>query len=332
MKYASKHKQPTHKKASPAPKKSEAPASPLVPKSKKRLRPLDAVPIFVDAYKVFDHTHGTIRAAALTYTTLLAVVPLVILLTSISVALGMADLLTHHLPALNKLFNLNLPLDQILPILENAQQIKLGRLGLIGSGGLFVTFILAMDTIESNMNVVWRVHKNRSYLRKAAIYTPFLLICAGIIGALSALIHFFRKGLEVLLIHNIPIISDRYSGYLLNGTVTLSLNVLLLGALWILYYFMPYTKVRRKPALIASLFTWAALYVYVGSLIFLQASMFERMSLFYGSLAFLPLVMVLLFGIWAIVLFGNALCWRIQHWRDKRPFENQHLLGLRFLQ
>lgn len=291
----------------------------------KRFKPLDAIPILVDSYKAFDHTHGTIRASALTYTTLLAVVPLVILLTSISVALGMAELLTDHLPALDKVFNLHLPMDQILPILENAQQIKLGKLGLIGSGGLFVTFILAMDTIESNMNVVWKVHQNRSYLRKAAIYTPFLLLCAGCIGALSALIHYFRKGLEMLLIRNIPIIGSEYTGQLLNWTITLSLNVAILGALWVLYYYMPYTKVRIKPALFAGTITWAALYVYVGGMIFLQASMFARMSLFYGSLAFVPLVMVLIYGVWAIILFGNCICWRIQHWRVKKPFETQHL-------
>lgn len=302
------------RKAPPAPKR-------------KRFRPLDALPIFVDAYKVFDHTHGTIRASALTYTTLLAVVPLVILLTSISVALGMAELLTDHLPALSKVFNLNLPMDQILPILENAQQIKLGRLGLIGSGGLFVTFILAMDTIESNMNVVWKVHKNRSYLRKAAIYTPFLLICAGCIGALSALIHYFRKGLELLLLGNIPFIGSEHTGLLLNWTITLSLNGAVLVALWVLYYFMPYTKVRAKPAFIAALISWAALYLFVASMIFLQASMFERMSLFYGSLAFVPLCMFVIYGIWAIILFGNCLCWRIQHWRLKKPFERQHLSG-----
>jgi len=313
-------------------KRKTAPVTPVAPPRKKssakpRIKPLDAIPILIDSYKVFDHTHGTIRAAALTYTTLLAVVPLVILLTSISVALGMADMLTNHLPALNNVFKLNLPLDQILPILENAQQIKLGKLGLIGSGGLFVTFILAMDTIESNMNVVWKVHRNRSYLRKAAIYTPFLLIVAGCIGALSALIHYFRKGLEVLLIRNIPVIGTEYTGMLLNWTITLSLNAAILGALWVLYYYMPYTRVRPKPALLAAILSWAALYLFVGSLIFLQASMFERMSLFYGSLAFVPLVMFLIFGVWAIILFGNCLCWRIQHWRAKKPFEKQHLSG-----
>ena len=117
-------------------------------RKKRRIKPLKALPIFIDAFKVYLHTHGTIRAASLSYTSLLAVVPLVILLTSISMALGMADLLTDHLPALNTVFGLNLPLEQILPILENAQKIKLSRLGLIVSIGLFVTFIFGLCRVD----------------------------------------------------------------------------------------------------------------------------------------------------------------------------------------
>lgn len=306
---------------STAKKAAKAPAT----RKKRRIKPLKALPIFIDAFKVYLHTHGTIRAASLSYTSLLAVVPLVILLTSISMALGMADLLTDHLPSLNTVFGLNLPLEQILPILENAQKIKLGRLGLIGSIGLFVTFIFAMDAIESNMNVVWRVHKNRSYLRKAAIYTPFLLVCAGLIGALTALINYFRKGLEFLLVQNLSFIGGEHSKLLFNGGITLAIAASVLGVLWVLYFYMPYTRVRIKPALIAAIITSAALYLFVTAMIFIQANLFERMSLFYGSLAFIPLVMFLFYGVWAIVLFGNALCWRIQNWRTPKPFESQHL-------
>lgn len=304
---------------------ARAAASSPSPRPPLRQTASNLVAVFVDAFKVYLHTHGTIRAASLSYTSLLAVVPLVILLTSISMAFGMADLLTDHLPSLNAAFSLNLPLEQILPILENAQAIKLGRLGLIGSVGLFVTFILAMDSIESNMNVVWRVHKNRSYLRKAAIYAPFLLICAGLIGAMTALIGYFQHILEVLLVQNLSIIIGDYSRILLNWGVSLSLVGLALGTLWILYYYMPYTRVRFKPALLAALFTGVVLYLFAFSLFFIQSSMFERMSLFYGSLAFIPLVMFLFYGIWAIILFGNALCWRIQHWKVPKPFETQHL-------
>lgn len=268
--------------------------------------------VIADSVQAFLQSHGTIRAAALTYTTLLAVVPFVILLTSISVLLGIADALTDYLPAIDKTFKLHLPLEQILPILENAQSIKFGHLGVIGSLGLFVTFLLAIDNIESNMNVIWHVPKNRSLVRKAIIYIPFLLLGVAAIGFLTGLLAIFRHLLSYLAGLETFILGSDYTGILVEGGVTLFLNLVAFSLLYAIYRFIPYTKVQRRPALLATLSAWVGMYVFVGALIFLQASLFAKMSLFYGSLAFIPLVMLLIFGIWCIVLYGNALCWRIQ--------------------
>lgn len=61
---------------------------------------------------------------------------------------------------------------------------------------------------------------------------------------------------------------------------------------------------------------WAAINIYVKILMLIQTAMVTRMSIFYGSLAFIPLVLFLVFGIWSIILCANSLVWTICHWPE----------------
>jgi membrane protein len=59
-----------------------------------------------------------------------------------------------------------------------------------------------------------------------------------------------------------------------------------------------------------------AINIYVKILMLIQTTMVTRMSIFYGSLAFLPLMLFLIFGVWSIILCGNSLVWTICHWPE----------------
>jgi len=306
------------------------------------------VRVVYDSIRIFLLEHCTIRATALAYTSLLAAVPLMILLTSISLSLGVGDLFINHLPVLLPemlekvtpyiewalhLFApggdvelsalTNVILDSIMPFLVKAQEIRLGSLGLIGGIGLLVTFILAIDAIETNMNIIWRVNEARGYGQKLAIFIPFLLLFAGGIGIFSMFLRNMRDILESILVESLPF--GKFGELLVNLSIPSVLMVLVLIGLWLLYCYMPYvpekcgfwkaayskTKKRWLSAIISAVFTFVAVGLFGTAMVFLQASMFAKWSLFYGSLAFFPMLMFLLFGFWCIVLFGNVLCWRI---------------------
>ena len=310
-------------------------------------RPLP-VRVIYDSLRIFLLEHCTIRATALAYTSLLAAIPLLILLTSISLSFGVGDLFINHLPNflpellekitpyVNNALHLFLPgssidinimagviLDSVMPFMIKAQEIKLGSLGIVGGLGLLITFILAIDTIETNMNIIWGVNEARGYGQKAAIFIPFLLLFAGGIGIFSMFLRYMRDILENILVQKLPF--GKFGELLVNLSIPIVLLVLLLFALWLLYCYMPYvpekygfwrasiekTKKRWLPALISAVFTFAAVGIFFAAMIFLQAGMFAKWSLFYGSLAIFPMIMFLLFGFWCIVLFGNSLCWRI---------------------
>ena len=140
------------------------------------------VKIMVVTGKSFFYYHGTTRAAALTYTTLVAVVPLLIMLTSISLAVGFGTFISDYLPIVLDMLNLDWPTEQIMDIVENAEHIPIGKLGVIGAGGLFVTFILSFGSLETNFNVVWENKTSRTLIRQIKVYTPFLLIGAAFVG------------------------------------------------------------------------------------------------------------------------------------------------------
>jgi len=309
--------------------------------------------IAYDSLRIFLLEHCTIRATALVYTSLLAAVPLIILLTSISLYLGVGDLFITHLPELlpdvlakimphiNGAIHLFLPgnfieldamvtviLENIMPFLTMAQGIRLGSLGIVGGLGLLATFILAIDTIETNMNIVWGVNESRGYGQKAAIFIPFLLLFAGGIAILSLFLHYMQKVLESILLDKSPF--GEVSQLLVDLSIPAVLLILSLFALWLLYCYMPYvpgkknffktivekTKKRWLAALISAAFTFVAISVFVLTMAILQAGMFTKWSLFYGSLAVFPMIMFMLFGFWSIVLFGNTLCWRITDRKD----------------
>ena len=66
--------------------------------------------------------------------------------------------------------------------------------------------------------------------------------------------------------------------------------------------------------MLSTLISWLAINIYVKILMLIQTAMVTRMSIFYGSLAFIPLILFLLFGVWSIILCGNSLVWTIYHW------------------
>ncbi|NLB64015.1 MAG: YihY/virulence factor BrkB family protein [Fibrobacter sp.] len=257
--------------------------------------------------------HGFTRASALTYTTLLAVIPLLILIHSIAGAFGIFDIAADLLPELNNRFQLGLPMRQLSPIIEKARMVGFKQLGLIGSAGLFVTFVAALENLETNFNVIWGVPKNRKLFSKILMSIPLLIFVvlafAGVSGVLS-----YIKHLMLLLSQETPIGGAEVWKSMSSMVSFIGFHGLVFGALFVLYKVTPYTKVNTYYALFSAFLITILIRAFVWIFIALQSLFFLRMSLFYGSLAFIPLVMLLIYVLWSLVLFGNALAWRLQNW------------------
>lgn len=257
--------------------------------------------------------HGFIRASALTYTTLLAIVPLLILISVIASNFGLLDLATETLPKLNEVLSLSLPMDSILPILTNAQKIELRSLGIFGSLGLLFTFIMAMSNLEGNLNVVWRVFTTRSILRTVLVFTPFLLFFALLLVFLSLGFSHIREWSEHFL--KSGALDGRFSDLANANLPVIFFNGWFGCFLFVLYWIIPYTRVYPWVALASTIVVLVLLQLFFVGFVYLQAGMFARFNLLYGSLGFIPLILVLVYCAWALVLAGNCLSYALQNWK-----------------
>ena len=288
-------------------------------------RSVTPVKIAIIAGKSFLYFHGLTRAAALTYTTFLAVVPLLILLTSITIAVGFGNFVSDYLPVLLDILNLDWPIDPIIAIVKNAEHVPIGKLGFIGAMGLFVTFILAFGSLESNFNVVWENKVSRPLHKQLRIYTPLLLIFAGIIGLYAGFVNHVQSVLSVIVVDGL-----HFDPSVLRTLITAFWYVTFHGAIILIIFLTLYALPARpdpktytkKKLLLSSIgisfLAWFSIMVYVRLLMLIQTTLVTRMSIFYGSLAFIPLILFLVFGIWTIVLCGNSIVWTICTWPESK--------------
>jgi len=288
------------------------------------------VKIAVVTGKSFLYYHGMTRAASLTYTTLVAVVPLLILLTSITLSVGFGNFMSDYLPIILDMLNLDWPTEPIQEIVKNAEHIPIGKLGTIGAMGLFVTFILAFGSLETNFNVVWEVKTSRTLIRQIQVYTPFLIIFAGFIGMFAGFVNHVQEVLTMIVVDGF-----HFSPELLKILITAFWYVAFHSAAMLLIFLMlhalparslrqretgkapPYSKFKLLAvSIMATFIAWIAINIYVKILMLIQSTMVTRMSIFYGSLAFIPLFLFLLFGVWSIILCANSLVWTICYWPE----------------
>lgn len=279
------------------------------------------VRVFVTAGKSFFYYHAMTRAAALTYTTFLAAVPLFILLTSIVLHIGFGALLSDYLPMLEEIGSIKWPIEEIRPILENAEHVPAGKLGLVGSLSLFATFLLAIGSLEINFNVVWEKKVSRSLWKQFLAYSPILIVLAGAIGLFASFAKSIHDILETVLIEglhfDLGVLQAFQTLFWIGAFCAIAFIVIFLTL-----YALPSRSdsYSRKKLLISSFFTtllaMSAIYIYINIISTIQSSLFARFSLFYGSLAFIPLLLLLVFGLWTIILFANSLVWAICNWPE----------------
>ena len=252
-------------------------------------RSVTPVKIAIIAGKSFLYFHGLTRAAALTYTTFLAVVPLLILLTSITIAVGFGNFVSDYLPHLLNILNLDWPIDPIIAIVKNAEHVPIGKLGFIGAMGLFVTFILAFGSLESNFNVVWENKVSRPLHKQIRIYTPLLLIFAGIIGLYAGFVNHVQNVLSVIVVDGL-----HFDPSVLHTLIDAFWYVTFHGAIILIIFLTLYALPARpdpknytkKKLLLSSIgisfLAWFSIMIYVRILMLIQATLVTRMSILSG--------------------------------------------------
>jgi len=247
------------------------------------------------------------RAAALTYTTLLATVPFLIVLSSVAAQLGFLPLLSKVFPALRDSFGVRVPLDGLEQIVRHAQAVPMGRLGMLGGISFLITFLLAVGNLEQAINRIWKIERGRNWLVKLRDYVPFLLFLLLFALLIAWILVELRSSLNlVVLASSGHEIDEKFP---LRAIVGSALGLTWLGIV-VLYYLIPHSKVRIRHAAIGATFSTILLFGFFYLMLRLQSLLFSRYSLLYGSLAGLPLVMLVIYFGWTIILMGAVMTHR----------------------
>lgn len=243
------------------------------------------------------------KAAALTYRTLLALVPALAILFAIGRGFGFTNILQTQLfsyfpaqkDALQTAFTF---VDSYLN--HASQGIFVG----IGIAMLLWTMISLMNNIEATFNSIWGIKRGRSLWRKITDYTSMLLILPILMICSSGLSIFMSSTLQGIFDFEFmtPIIS------ILFEFASLIFTWFFFTAIFIL---VPNTKVKFKNALIAGIFSGTGFLILQWLFISGQMSV-SKYNAIYGSFSLLPLLLIWMHFTWLIILSGIVICYSSQ--------------------
>ena len=245
---------------------------------------------------------GGLRASALTFYSMLSVVPVLAMIFGIAKGFGfekgLEKTVLKAFEGQEEVAVRIIAFSQAL--LEN---VKGGLVAGIGLVILFYTIIMILSHIENAFNDIWGIKKGRSFGRKITDYLSMILLGTILFIMSSSLTVFVTSGVQVVT-EKITIL------HFLRPGVFFLLQFLPYVALWILfsfmYIFLPNAKINMKSGIIGALIAGTLYHFFQWAYISLQIGVSKHNAV-YGSFAALPLFFIWLRYSWLIVLFGAEI-------------------------
>ncbi len=264
--------------------------------------------IAILALRGFNEDKCSLRSSALTFYTLLSIVPIFAMAFGIAKGFGFEKILERHI--LEKFPTQN---DVIINIINFAntmlENTKGGLIAGIGVVVLFWSVIKVLTNIEESFNDIWGIKKLRDIGRRLSDYLSIMLICP-IFLILSSGLTVFVKTQAVAITEKISLLGG------ISPLIYFALEFLPYTVMWavfsFIYIFIPNTKVNIKSGIIAGVF--AGTIYQITQLIYLNFQVgVGKYNAIYGSFAALPLFLVWLQLSWRIVLFGAEISFAHQN-------------------
>lgn len=277
-----------------------------LPKNKKFL--IKQLRIFLLAIRGFNEDRCLLQASALTFYSILSIVPVIAMAFGIAKGFGFEKMIEKEL---GKMFAGH---DDILlqattyahNMLENA---KGGIIAGIGVVILLWTVIQVLGNIENSFNDIWQVKTGRGYFRKVTDYLSIMIISPIIIILSSSVTAFITTNVEKI-VEEIELL-----GYV-SSVMFFFLRLLPYCLIWILftmlYAVMPNTKVNFKAAFLSGIIAGSVFQLVQHLYINLQVGV-SSYNAIYGSFAALPLFFIWTRISWLIVLFGAEISFAQQN-------------------
>ena len=256
------------------------------------------------AVRFFTTKRVLTQAAALTYSTLLAIVPILAVVFAIARGFGYNKFIEVWF---RDAFSSQPQVAEVIIGFVNSYLVHTKSGIFLGVGLIFMlyTVMMLVSNIEQTFNEIWQVKKKRSifctitdYLAMFFLFPILIVISSGI----SLFLATMAKSLPDFLLLG-PVVR-----WLIDASPYVLMSLLFVG----LYVFMPNTHVKVKNAIVPGILAGIAMqlvqFFYIHSQLWVTGY-----NAIYGSFAALPLFMLWVQISWTICLFGAELTYTSQN-------------------
>jgi membrane protein len=273
------------------------------------------------------------RAAALSYSSLIALGPLIAIVVMLSSSFVQTDAETQIkrallfiAPSLEEMITLGqeedqaemaTALDQLLAQIVDGAEDLLSQVNTSGSkafgilGALILIWVVIqlLISVENTLNQIWGVHQGRPWSQRIVFYWTFVSL--GALLGLGSTALFSASNLAGMT-DWVPFGSEM-SSLMLSFSPFLSFAMLVV-LLTLFYRFFPNTTVAFRAALIGSLLTAVLLFLnnYLSILYVHRVISFQSL---YGSVGIIPILMIGLYFFWVLILLGGQVTYAVENVR-----------------
>jgi len=249
-----------------------------------------------------------LRASALTFYSLLSVVPVAAMVFGIAKGFGFENALEKLL-----LSSLEGQEEIVKKIVDFAhallEDVKGGFIAGLGLLILFYTIIKILSNIENALNDIWGIKKPRSLSRKITDYLSVMLM--------GPVLFFMSSTLTVYISGSVRQIVEGTSVLrVVSPGISLLLQFLPYISLWLLfsfvYIFIPNTKINWSSGVLGGIIAGTLYHLFQWFYISLQIGV-AKYNAIYGGFAALPLFFIWMQTGWLIVLFGAEIAFAHQN-------------------
>ena len=238
-----------------------------------------------------------LTASSLTFTTVIALVPLFTLILAVFTAFPMFAKMQGTLQTwlVQSLVPDNIARNVLGYLTQFAA--KASRLGVVGLVAFIVTALALIFTIDRTLNSIWRVRQLRPFAQRLLIYWAGLTLGPVLLAASLTLTSYAlsaSKGLVGAMPGGVKFLFDVLE------------FALLAGGLAALYHYVPNTRVKWGHALAGGVFVATGLEVAKGLLTWYLKTV-PTYSAVYGAFATVPILLLWIYIAWVIVLFGAVI-------------------------
>jgi membrane protein len=256
----------------------------------------------------FVDDHLFLRAMALTFVTLLSVVPMLGIIFSMFKMFGGGEWFMEYIrPFLMR----TLAPGSGPVVAQRIEELLLTKSGsAVGSISLIflvVTVYVIFSAIESTFNLIWRSNSRAGALNRIPLYwglvsiIPILVICS-----LALTTYLKALPLAYQAVAHVSFAKSLFSR-------SLPVLMIMIG-FFLLYRFLPNAPVRTRSAIVGAV-TAGLIYEFVKIGFIFYTGKLVKFDIFYGSLAIIPILMIWVSLSWVVVLMGVEVCYVTQHFK-----------------